>query len=230
MMRQARFRIPARGPSRRLLVFAALAAAVLSPAANAQRAANRQLQAFTHTTFYAGLINRGLAVLPPAVFHKCPTLRSVGSQVTELSPVIFAQDGYPTSGEWKQRFPVTGCGNDTILNFYFTATPQEKVYTVMGIPGETRADLRLQHDARQYAMVGATLLARSCRQFDIINSALNGVEMPVQNDPTAQHLIAPPWSETWTLQGCGRRFTVDLHFAPSATGTLVVQHGGTELR
>jgi hypothetical protein len=207
-----------------------LAAASLSLGANAQSAANRQLQAFTHAPFYAGLINRGLAVLPSAVFHKCPTLRSAGSQVIELSPVIFAQDGYPTSGEWKQRFPVTGCGNDTILNFYFTATAQEKVDTVMGVPGETRADLRLQRDARTYAVVGATLLAKSCKQFDIISSAFNGVEMPVKNDPTAQHFTAPPWSENWTLQGCGRRFTVGLHFAPSATGTLIVQHGGTELR
>jgi hypothetical protein len=230
MIRRAFFRVLASGPSLRSLVFVAFMVAFFSPAADAQRVANAQLQAFTHTPFYTGLINRGLAVLPPAVFHKCPTLRSAGSQVIELSQVTFAQDGYPTSGEWKQRFPVTGCGNDTILNFLFTATAQEKVDTVMGIPGETRADLILQRDARRYAVVGATLLAKSCQQFDIINSAFNGAEMPVKIDPVAQHQLPPPWSEAWTLQGCARRFTVGLRFTPSATGTLVVQNGGAELR
>ena len=188
-----------RASSSNLLVCAALSLALVSPAAHAQRAANAQLQAFTHTPFYAGLINRGLAVLPPVVFHKCPALRSAGSQVIELSPVTFAQDGFPITGEWKQRFPVTGCGNDTILNVYFTATTQEKIDTVMGIPGQTRADLRLQQDARRYAVIGATLLAKSCRQFDILNTEIVDVERP---DPNRQPTQPPPWSENWNCSQC----------------------------
>jgi len=224
------FWVTAGDVSLRLLIAAAAAATVSVPAADAQRVVNAQLLAFSHTPFYAGLINRGLAVVPQAVFHKCPTLRSVGSQLIELSPVIFAPDGYPNSGEWKQRFPVTGCGNDTILNFYFTATPLEKINTAVGIPGETRADIVLQRDAKKYAVIGATLLARSCWEFDILNSKVNEIEGPAKVGPTAQRRIAPAWSETWTLQGCGRRFNVDLRFEPSATDTLIVQHGGAELR
>jgi len=204
-MRRARFRIIAGGPPLRILIADAFATTVLGPTANAQRVVNAQLRAFTHTSLNAGLINRGLAVLPPVVFHKPPTLRSAGSQVIDPPPPIFAQDGYPTNGEWKKRFPVTGCRNETILKFYFTTDTQEKVDTTMGIPGEMRADIRLHRHVRPYALIGATLLARSCQQFDIINSAFNGVDVPGKVDPTTQRPFPPPWSETLTLRGCGRQ-------------------------
>jgi hypothetical protein len=226
---RAGFRKTAREPLLRRRALVAFAALLSAPAAHAARADNAQLQAFTRTPFYAGLINRALAVLPPAIFHKCPTLRSPGSQVIELSPVAFAQDGYPSSGMWQQRFPVTGCGNDTVLNFYFVATADEKVNTILGIPGETHADLRLQRDAQTYALIGAKLQAKSCPNFDTINSAYNGADAPAMVGPAARHSLPPPWSETWTLQGCGRRFHVGLRFVPNASGTQIVQHGGAEL-
>ena len=72
------------------------------------------------TGFYSGLINRALAQIPLAIFHKCPTLVSTNSRTFVLRPVNFGVDGYPNGGLWKQTFPVNGRGNNTILNFYFS--------------------------------------------------------------------------------------------------------------
>jgi len=229
-MIQARPRVIRRGLSFRLLIAAGLAAMFSVPTVNAQRMDVAQLQTFSRTPFYAGLLNRGLAVLPPAVFHKCPTLRSAGSRITVLSHVTFAQDGYPNSGEWKQRFPVAGCGNDTTLNFYFTATAEEKINTAIGIPGDTLADRTLQRDAQRIAIVAATLRVKSCKTFDTINTTFDGKEAPLSAGPVEQRPILPPWLETWILQGCGQRVAVHLRFVRYATGTHIMQNGDAELR
>src|SRR5262245_2799582 len=82
----------------------------------AEGADANQLQAFIRSDFYAGLVNRALASIPKTVFQRCPTLVSNGSNVTVIKPVRFAQSGFPNEGIWKQSFPISGCGNDTILN------------------------------------------------------------------------------------------------------------------
>src|SRR4051812_40565958 len=102
-----------------------------------------RLQAFIKTDFYASLLNHTLDGLPPTVFQRCPTLMSNGSRMTVLKPVSFAASGYPNAGVWKQSFPVSGCGNDTILNIYFSAGADEKINTLFAAPGDSIADMRL---------------------------------------------------------------------------------------
>jgi hypothetical protein len=103
----------------------------------AQVDGSRELEAFTKTAFYGALLNRALATLPDSVFKRCPTFVSRGSQVTILKPVSFGSDGFPNSGFWVQRFPVSGCGNDTVWTFFFSAGADEKINTVIGVPGAT---------------------------------------------------------------------------------------------
>jgi hypothetical protein len=90
------------------------------------------------------------------------------SQVRELKfidhkTVSFGQSGYPNGGAWKQTFPVSGCGNDTILNLISSLAPT-KVNTAIGIPGTTLADPILQRDAVQYANIGSSLAAKDSRR------------------------------------------------------------------
>jgi hypothetical protein len=185
-----------------------------------------QLQGFTHTPTYQALIRNALAAIPPAVFQQCPALVSNASQVTVLQPVAFAADGVPTGGRWKQSFPVSGCGNDTILNLYFTATADEKINTMVGHPGTTRADLTLQRDAILFATIGAGRSIKDCKSFVVRDTKFEGYGLanPATPDPGPGPLR--PWWESWTLAGCGQSVIVPLDFEPDGHGTRIVQPGG----
>jgi hypothetical protein len=135
-----------------LVLTAVLALMVMRPnASDAQAIDSTQLQAFTKSDFYQGLLKRIFAGIPETIFKRCPTLVSKGSQVIVAKPVAFAASGYPNAGSWKQSFPVSGCGNDTILNLYFFAKADEKIDSVFGLSGTTAADLTLQRDGILYA-------------------------------------------------------------------------------
>jgi hypothetical protein len=203
-----------------------LALALLPHAAKSQSADDAKLQAFARSPFYQSLVNRALAALPETVFKRCPTLVSNGSHVTVLRPAGFAPDGYPTSGVWKQVFPVTGCGNDTILNLYFSARADEKVDVLIGDPGTTHADLTLQRDALPFAMTGASLVVKGCKDFAVTTTRFEafGVPNPPIHDPGPAQPLRP-WWETWTMAGCGRKADVPMDFVPDETGTKIIQPG-----
>lgn len=187
-----------------------------------------QFQKLIASDFHKGLITRTLAGLPPAVFQRCPTLVSAGSQITVLRPVAFAGSGVPNAGMWKESFPVSGCGNDTTLNLYFVASADEKISAVVGIPGATRADPVLQKDAYFYAALGAQTAAKGCTSFNVKHSTFDGfgtIDQP-SSDPGPNNRFRP-WHETWMLTGCGRTFAVPIQFAPDDTGTKISQNLGS---
>jgi hypothetical protein len=193
----------------------------------AQTLNSNQLQTFMASDFYKGLINRSLTAIPPNVFQRCPNLASSGSKVTIRQPVSFGTDGFPNAGSWKQTFPVSGCGNDTILNFYFSAGSDEKINTVIGVPGSTVADISLQNDAQKYASTATSLVAKNCQSFNVKNTRFEGYGLtnPPTPDPGPNKPLRP-WWETWTLVGCGRTFDVPIDFVPDKTGTQIIQPRG----
>jgi len=210
------------------LTVAVAISVVLPVGAQAQVANSPQMQAFTKSQFYGGLINSILSRFPATVFQRCPTLVSNGSQVTLLSPVTFGADGYPNAGSWKQTFPVSGCGNDTVLNLYFSATADEKINTAVGVPGSTHADLTLQRDGVMYANTGAALLGKNCKAYDVKNTRFEGYGLPkpATPDPGPESHFRP-WWETWTLVGCGATIDVPIDFVPQEKGgTQIIQPGG----
>jgi hypothetical protein len=203
-------------------------ATIIQPSeSRAQAVDGSRLQTFTRSDFYKGLINSALAAIPQTVFRKCPTLVSNGSTVTVIRPVSFGGDGFPNAGLWKQAFPVSGCGNDTILNIYFSAGADEKINTVVGVPGTTRADLTLQRDTMSYANIGASLVAKDCKSFVAKNTRFEGfgVPKPPIPDPGPDAHLRP-WWETWTMIGCGRTIDVPIDFVPDEKGTQIIQPGG----
>lgn len=207
---------------------ALLAAALGTIASQAQTTNDSQMQKFTRSDFYEHLVDRAVAALPRTVFQRCPSLVSRGSTVTIIKAVSFGTDGFPDAGLWRQTFPVSGCGSDTVLNFYFSARADEKIDTIVGVPGSTRADPTLQGDATKYAVIRAFLLVEGCKAFDVKDTKFEGFGLadPVTPDPGADSRYRP-WWETWTLIGCGRTVDVPIGFAPHAKGTGIIQHGGT---
>jgi len=202
----------------------------IRPASSQAPATNTsQLQAFTRGEFHKGLLLRAFSGIPATIFPRCPSLVSNSSKVTVISPVTFAADGYPNSGSWIEQFPVSGCGNDTTLNLFFSATADEKVNTAVGVPGATVANLKLQQDGYLYATMGARLVAKDCKELVVKNTKFEGFgtkEHPVTYaGPNAPR---PAWWETWTMGGCGHTVDVTMESTPDARGTMVVSHGAVE--
>ena len=209
------------------LLLLGLSVALAQPGSSrAQAVGESQLQTFTKSDFYSGLLRRNLAALPEVVFKKCPTLASNGSRVTVLKPVSFGADGQPNAGLWKHAFPVSGCGDDTVLNFYFFVGADGKLNTITGVPGTSNADPTLQRDTLLYANAGAALVAKGCRDFIVKNTKFEafGLSIPPMPDPGPGQRLRP-WWETWTMVGCGRTIDVPLNFAPDETGTQITQPG-----
>ena len=175
------------------------------------------LRAFMGSSYYAGLIHTALGALPPDEFRQCPRLVSHGSKVTILRPIAFNPHGFPGSGFWRQSFPVSGCGNDTIVNFYFLADPAQTISVLIGIPGSTIASPLLQGAGRKFTTIAAQRAAPACRSFTVIDTRFEGFGPPAAGGTPASR----PWRESWTLAGCGRRYTVPIEFAPNAGGIQV---------
>ncbi|HEX4739085.1 MAG TPA: hypothetical protein VH331_16150 [Allosphingosinicella sp.] len=201
-----------------------LAVASTTPATG-QTVADTSLQKLVLSTGYQANIARLFSSLPSDVFQRCPTLVSKGSTVTILKQPTFAADGYPTSGTWKQSFPVSGCGNDTIINFFFFAQPDEKITSLIGAPGDTHADPILQRDAMRDVMMAAKTQAPGCSAPHLRTTRFEGRPGAQAGGATAR--TAPSgWAETWTVSACGRLLTIPVTFIPDATGTRVF----TEIR
>jgi hypothetical protein len=129
----------------------------------AQMVDGEKFQKYLYSQPHQAFVARAFSQIPKTVFQRCPGLVSKGSNSTVLKPITFSQDGYPNSGAWIQTFPVEGCGNDTVLNFYFVVGNDQKINAIVGFPGSTHADLRLQNDALTYARSGAISKGGPCQ-------------------------------------------------------------------
>lgn len=177
-----------------------------------------KFQAFVRNSdAHKALIGKALAALPPTVFRRCSNLVSQGSKVTVLKPISFGPNGLPNVGAWKEAFPVSGCGNDTVLNFFFSASKSDKIDTFVGLPGTTLADLVLQKDAMNEALAAAIRPeTKDCKSQDVINTEyLKEVGAPVEGAKGS------PWDELWTFSACGVKVQVTVHFIPDPTGTSI---------
>jgi len=150
----------------------ALSACAPFAAAAQEQADAAKFQAFVRNSdAHKALIGKALAALPATVFPRCPKLVSQGSKVTVVQPIALASNGLPNAGAWKEAYPVAGCGNDTILNFFFSASKDGKIKTFIGLPGTTIADPLLQRDAMTEALAAAARPEiKDCKSLDVSNT------------------------------------------------------------
>jgi hypothetical protein len=117
-----------------------------------------------------------------------------------------------------------------VLHIYFTATADEKINAIVGLPGSTHADLTLQRNGVRYARMGAMgakNVGKDCNHFDVRNTKFEsyGLADPATPDPGPGNRLRP-WWETWTMIGCGQIIDVPIDFVPDATGTTIIQPSG----
>lgn len=207
---------------KRTFWFTAFVLTVAPHILNAQVPDTSQLQTFVRSQFHQALVGKALAAIPEVVFKKCPALVSTASTTKMFKPVTFGPSGYPNAGLWKQEFPISGCGNDTILNLFFFAGPDEKVNTAVGVPGTTQSDLTLQRDTLLYANIGANAVLKDCKSFVVKNTRFEGfgtVKPPIRDPGPGQS--PRPWRETWTMAGCNQTADVLINYVPDATGVRI---------
>jgi hypothetical protein len=176
-----------------------------------------QIRSFLNSDSFKIIIHRAFAATPAAVFQICPAMVSNGSSIRIVTPITFFADGKtPNGGYWKQSFPVSGCGDDIILNFFFLVTPDGKIVTSGALPGTTNADLRLQQGAMVFAKGSASLTLKDehCEDFVVKNTKFESYLSINSVNSNSR-----PWTETWTVSGCNHVIDVPMRFTPDATGT-----------
>lgn len=199
-----------------------LTAAVLtSPTRLPAQAQQPTLQGLVQTPQYQANIARLFASLPSDVFQRCPSLVSKGSSVDIIRPATFSTDGKPSSGAWRQNFPVSGCGNDTTIHIYVMAQPDGKFASVIAVPGDTHADLVLQRDALGYIATAVRTKIATCETPHVRTTRFDGPLAPSAAIPNVP-ADANGWRETWTVAACGQNFDVPLTFVHEATGVRIV--------
>ena len=195
-----------------------------------QAEAQAALVAYARTEPYRKLMAQALARVPASVVPRCPKLVTADAGLTVTSPLQITSRGV-SAGSWRQSLTARGCGNDTVVNFFFYGTPDGRVITVVGAPGTTRADLMQQRDARTYTVVAHETVARGCSETETVNTRFEGFgsKPPGAPDPGPQAAFRP-WWETWTVRGCGKQYQVPLNFTPNRMGMQIAQPGGVAER
>ena len=204
----------------KLALFGITVASAFGQGARAQDNGAHQLAAFTKTPFYAEFLGHTFSSLPTEILQRCPSLVSAGSQVTVVTQVTFASDGYPSGGVWRQDFPVSGCGNDTTLHLYFQATSDEKINSLTALSGGTHTDLTLQGNALPLARNAVIAAGGRCQTFDVSDTHFDSYEAAASAE-APEPAGRKAWHESWRLSGCGARYVVHMLFTPDASGTAI---------
>jgi hypothetical protein len=131
------------------------------------------------------------------------------SQAKVIGPIQTNEKGEIVNAHWKEMTDGVACGEKrTYAASVVIQNGKPAVYALF--PGQSAAGAVLQHDAVQYAAIGAGA-APSC-VVDVLETSLPNGE---QSDTKL------PWDEKWTIRACGKRSVVTMHFVPDATGTTI---------
>jgi hypothetical protein len=191
----------------------------------AQTVDRDKFQKFLSSSSHQGLVDKAVASISKEVFQRCPELKSPPIKIHASKSIEFGPDGIPNAGSWWERLPVSGCGNDTILNIYFeVAAGGSKINSIVALPGTTRASIILQQDALKFAQLGFLKKVTNCNQFIVKNTNFEGfgsTTSPVLNLDAAAK--SQSWRETWTAAGCSRTLDIPMEFFPDGVGTRIVQ-------
>ena len=169
-----------------------------------------QLQALVRSSGYQGNIQRLFAALTADVFQRCPTLISAGSTVTVLAPVRFAPDGYPVAG-LETELSRPGMRQRHDHQYFLRGQPDEKITSIVALPGDTHADPTLQRDALRYAWLAAKAVAPNCVTPHVRHTRYDGLVATADK----------AWHESWIVAACGQNVEVPITFIPDPTGTRI---------
>lgn len=195
--------------------------AATQPSANVQR-----LREFIGSTEHLQAVRAALTAFEPAALAAaCKDVRPTKGRawLPLEEPVFNAGAGPPRTALWQETWEVSACGKPGLRSLGFRARPDEGIVPIPMFPGESRATLLQQLDAGQLALTDAAPAALNCEErgrIQVIGSAVT----------RAPGQAGGPWSERWTVAGCGRTAAVDVDFRADPQGRLVYEFRGQPRR
>jgi hypothetical protein len=205
------------------------AAALVEPVSDPASAQPRQapdlpptlLPLLTRPGHKAALLEAAHAVdIPGATSCDTATYVTTG-EIGILEPPRLDAEGKVASGAWKESILETGCGTSRLLNALTEVAPDGSLETRALLPGTTITDPELQRDSVKYAAAGMGDMPPGCDEGGVIDTKFIGVDGAPRGVLPVPGASTRPWSELWTLQACGKRAEVTMHFRPDATGTAI---------
>jgi hypothetical protein len=162
---------------------------------------------------YEKLIGSKVLETDQQMSPRCPGERKIESRqlvtVTEAPQFISTRE-VPVAGRWLERVTVSRCGKNMRHNVFLQASRVRGLHAVVGLPGESRADLDLQFQIGKQVVANARRTNAGCKKLDIIDISLRE-----KNVPPGQ-----PWTEIWTSWVCGTLVTSEVRYAPKAGGGI----------
>ena len=186
-------------------------------------ASGAELERLLRSVPYKALVSKAAALVPAELTKGCPAIAVDRSSVAVLKPISFAPNGLPTEGVWKQSFPLADCRSGVVLNFLFTADPDQRIHTVILEPGNGIAEPGLQVEAFRNAVASVQATPTSCQAVHVLDTHFEAFDHSREpgSDPAPGAKVDIPWRETWTLGGCGAAWTVPMQFTPTDGTTRV---------
>lgn len=217
---------------RHLALVAAFLASPLAHAADAVDSLPPQLVEFVQSKEHhdAVLALMGLQWAAAVGNAACASPQAGRYQLIPMAPVEIGADGKLAKGAWREAM-VLGCGSlQRQLNVHVMIMPDRTVRRIGALPGTARGDVVLQRDTLMYvAMASSDIIARDCKDTRISNTEFLGFDgAPSPN--VRPGMEARPWSEDWTVLGCGAGAVVKVHYIPGAAGTTITTSGGETRR
>jgi hypothetical protein len=131
------------------------------------------------------------------------------SQAKAYGAIQTDANGNIVNAQWKEKTDGVACGEKRSYAAWVTIKDR-KTEVLALFPGQSAAGPELQHDAVQYAGMGASV-ASGC-QVDVLDTSLpNG-------EPKGPGM---PWDEKWMVRACGKKSVVTMHFVPDAQGMKI---------
>jgi hypothetical protein len=189
------------------------ALALVAPTmAAAQMTDAQRFPDFLRSAEYRTLATRYFNEEEPGPLHaKCPVLSVVawGDPIVVV-PAKFQKNGdrYSlTAGRWVQPATLNRCGAKVMRRTLLT---QDGGILHGGalLPGAFRGNLQLE-DSAEHIVLPAAMGTAKCEDYKTLWVLDTKLTSPAK---------AQGWSETWTMQACGRAVTADVVYTADATG------------
>lgn len=202
-----------------LLVGIGVVAGILPAAAQQQRnsADVQKLGEFIRSREHLAQVGAAISAFEPtALAARCADVKPVRGRAWQpLEEPVFAPGArVPRTAEWQETWEVTACGQPGVRSVGFRAREGQGIVPLPMFPGESLANLRLQHDAGQLALTNFASTALRC------NSRMQVIASAVTN--RADQAVGR-WNELWTVAGCDRTAEIDVRFAPGPSGQTIYE-------
>lgn len=150
---------------------------------------------------------------PPPLKAKCAklTIEALDPPLV-VTPPTFGQIGkvfHISTGSWVARATLGRCGGHVVRRLFVMGDPQSGEPRAQAlIPGEFPGNLKLENDATHIVLPAAmgTAKCSDWKSLWVLDTKLTRPAKP------------QGWSETWTMQACGRAVTADVSYVADRTG------------